>query len=174
MPPPTSPGPDSLHKTTVISVEYDKIARHGNDKDLKSIYFNSLHFVLTRAIFLIYAKISTHANFIDPLHPCQNFDPWHPCLFFFFPTPKFDPYYPRTHVTHTAAPPRLFSRLTFYRDTFAGLLLFRQMNYFCSFLGIFQSRKIVKLTCRSWIWYFKIMLTNTQSSLPLFICTLTW
>ena len=158
MPPPTSPGPDSLHKTTVISVEYDKIARHGNDKDLKSIYFNSLHFVLTRAIFLIYAKILTHDTH----------------AFFFWPTPKFDPYYPRTHVTHTAAPPRLFSRLTFYRDTFAGLLLFRQMNYFCSFLGIFQSRKIVKLTCRSWIWYFKIMLTNTQSSLPLFICTLTW
>ena len=120
---------------------------------------------------------------------CQNFDPCQfyrptppmpkfwlmtPMPFFFWPTPKFDPYYPRTHVIHTAAPPRLFSRLTFYRDTFAGLLLFRQMNYFCSFLGIFQSRKIVKLTCRSWIWYFKIMLTNTQSSLPLFICTLTW
>ena len=101
MPPPTSPGPDSLHKTTVISVEYDKIARHGNDKDLKSIYFNSLHFVLTRAIFLIYAKISTHANFIDPLHPCQNFDPWHPCLFF------FDPHQSLTHTTHKPMLPTL-------------------------------------------------------------------
>ena len=31
---PDSVGPDSLHRT-VISVEYDKLARHGNHKDLK-------------------------------------------------------------------------------------------------------------------------------------------
>ena len=29
-----------------------------------------------------HAKISTHANFMDPRHPRQNFDPRHPRHFF--------------------------------------------------------------------------------------------
>ena len=76
----------------VISVEYDKIARHGNYKDLKNIYFDSLYFILTQAIFLNYPKISTHANFMDPRRPRQNFDPRH----FFDPRQDFtDPRHPR-------------------------------------------------------------------------------
>ena len=51
-------------------------------KDLKNIYFDSLYFILTQAIVLNYPKISTHANFMDPRRPRQNFDPRHPGHFF--------------------------------------------------------------------------------------------
>ena len=121
----------------VISIEYDKIARHENHKDLKNIYFDSLHFILTQAIFL------KHGNFIDPRHPRQNFNPRHSRQNFMdprHPRQNFtDPRHPRqslAHATHEPTPstlltpPALFSRLQ--RESEKLALLWEKNNFLLS------------------------------------------
>ena len=91
----------------MIFREYDKLARHGNHKDLKNIYFDSLYFILTPAIFLTYAKISTHANFMEPSHPRHQrhfFDPRQNFMDSHHPHQNFDPRHPRQNFTDPRPP----------------------------------------------------------------------
>ena len=64
------------------------VARHGNHKDLKNIYFDSLHFILIQAIFFDLCQNLDPHQFYGPMPPKQKFWPMPP-MPFFWPTPKF-------------------------------------------------------------------------------------
>ena len=58
--------------------------------------------------------LDTCQNFMDPPHPIQNFDPQHPRLFF-DPRQNFtDPCHPRQSLTHNTHKPTLPTPLTLF------------------------------------------------------------
>ena len=61
-----------------------------------------------------------------------------------------------------------------WSNSFQGYLCGAIKESLLFFLCRLSKSYFVKLTCHSRIWCFKITPTNTQSSLPLSICTLTW
>ena len=92
-------------------------------KTWKIFFFDSLHFILTQAIFWPMPKFRPMPpllKFYGPTSSMPNFQPRPPRPIFYRPMPplpptaKFDPCHPRTHALRIPTPPMLFSRLCWY------------------------------------------------------------
>ena len=89
-------------------------------KTWKIFFFDSLHFILTQAIFWPMPKFRPMPPLLKFYGPTSSMPNFQPRPIFYRPMPplpptaKFDPCHPWTHALRIPTPPMLFSRLCWY------------------------------------------------------------